>query len=287
MTVGGNNLSTTFNGLIGETNITTRNLGTGSQNTNISLVKTGTGIFTIAGNPTAGTPGNANGGGQLYTGTTTVNQGGLNVMNTGLTSGGAGATGTGTVTVNGTSTTSAGALGGSGTVTGPVIINNFGNLSPTLLGTSTTTLYLASDLTLNAGSVLDFNLGNLSTDTSDLVNVGGTLNVAANTVGQPDVINVTSVNHGLTTGLYTLISAGTTNYAASPNFKVNGPLQFLYSVQENSGLLQLQVANNPNPLLTWLVLQGPGPARGTPTRPTSPGFSQPAEVLPHMPMGRF
>ncbi len=112
LTVGGNNLSTTFNGLIGETNITTRNLGTGSQNTNISLVKTGTGIFTIAGNPTAGTPGNANGGGQLYTGTTTVNQGGLNVMNTGLTSGGAGATGTGTVTVNGTSTTSAERLAG-------------------------------------------------------------------------------------------------------------------------------------------------------------------------------
>ncbi len=139
-----------------------------------------------------------------------------------------------------------------------MIINNFGNLSPTLLGTSTTTLYLASDLTLNAGSVLDFNLGNLSTDTSDLVNVGGTLNVAANTVGQPDVINVTSVNHGLTTGLYTLISAGTTNYAASPNFKVNGPLQFLYSVQENSGLLQLQVANNPNPLLTWLGAPGTG-----------------------------
>ncbi len=258
LTVGGNNLSTTFNGLIGETGITDRNGTQGTMTTNISLVKTGTGIFTISGNPISGTPGFANGGGQLYTGTTTVNLGGLNVMNTGLTvSTSAGATGSGAVTVNGTSATSGGSLGGSGTITGPVTINNFGNLSPTLLGSGTTTLHLSNNLTLNAGSILDFNLGNLSTDPSDLVNVGGTLNVAATPGATTDTINVTSVNHGMTTGLYTLISAASTNYIGT-NFTVNGPLQFIYHIQENAGLLQLQVTNNPNPLLTWNGAPTPG-----------------------------
>ena len=36
-----------------------------------------------------------------------------------------------------------------------------------------------SSLTLNVGSVLDFNLGKIGNDPSDLVNVGGTFTVAA------------------------------------------------------------------------------------------------------------
>ena len=69
-----------------------------------------------------------------------------------------------------------------------------------------------------------------------------------------------SVNHGMTTGTYTLISANSTSYLGT-NFKVNGPLQFLYQVVEAPTGLQLQVTNNPNPLLTWVGC--PATAPGT------------------------
>ena len=264
ITVGGNNTSTTYSGNLGHGGLSwsvgaknasgdqssSGNVAGGVSGTNIALVKNGSGIMTLS------APGGSN-----YSAGTTINNGGINVTN-----GTGSATGTGPVTVNGTATTS-GALGGSGIVGGLVTINNLGQLSPTLSGSGATTLQLQGGLTLNGGSILNFNLGAINTaanpitsPTSDNVFVTGALTVATGT----DTINLSSVGSGIVPGTYSLISASSVpaNFTGT-TFNVHGPLQFLYTVVDDTAnnSLDLQVSNNPTLFLTWVG--SPSPGNGT------------------------
>ncbi len=144
--IGGKNLDTTFAGKITEV-IPART---------VLLTKVGTGTFTLTGANT-------------HTGPTVVNGGTLLVNNTSGS-----ATGTNSVTVN-----SAGTLGGNGFIFGPVIVNAGGALAPGSNGIGTLTI--KSNLTLNAGAILNFEVG--APGTADKIAVtnalalGGTLNV--------------------------------------------------------------------------------------------------------------
>ena len=269
LTVGANNFSTTYSGNLGHAGLIWAvgagggavlgvngtsgddsgkgNVPGGVSGTNIALVKNGTGTMTLS-SPT----------GSDYSGGTTINNGALRVTNISGS-----ATGTGPVIVSGSSATVGGALGGSGIITGPVTINSFGQLSPTLSGTGATTLQLQGGLTINGSSILNFNLGAINpvgfnpSPTSDNVFVTGALGVGTGT----DTINLTSVGSGITTGTYALISASSVpaNFTGT-TFNVNGPLQFLYSVVDDTtnNSLDLVVSTNPNPSLTWVGAPGNG-----------------------------
>ena len=107
----------------------------------------------------------------------------------------------GSLLFNGTNTTSAvtvsgGTLGGTGSVSGAVTVNNGGHLAP---GASIESLGVGA-LTLNAGSVLDFELG--APGISDLVDVGGLLTLNGGSLNLIDA-------GGLASGTYTLIDYGT------------------------------------------------------------------------------
>ena len=130
LTVGANNLSTTFSGVIQN--------GGSSGGTGGSLAKTGTGTLTLSGANT-------------YTGSTTVSAGTLLVSN-GTGSG----TGTGAVNVN------AGTLGGRGIISGPLTIGT-GNgpgatLAPAGGTTRQATLTSLSTLAFNADATYNYTL---------------------------------------------------------------------------------------------------------------------------------
>lgn len=161
--IGGKNLDTTFAGRIQEKALTRV----------VNIVKVGTGTWTLTGAST-------------YTGTTTVTSGTLLVNNTTGTG-----TGTNSVTVN-----NGGRLGGTGFIHGPVVVNSGGALVPG--GNGVGTLTLRSNLTLNAGVVLSFELG--ATNASDKVVVGANLVLGG-------TLNVTNLA-GFGAGSYTLISYG-------------------------------------------------------------------------------
>jgi autotransporter-associated beta strand protein len=147
LTVGSNNLSTTFSGVIldGGTNG-----GAGG-----SLAKIGAGTLTLS-------------GGNTYTGGTTVNAGTLLVNNTS----GSG-TGTGAVQVN------AGTLGGTGTITGAVTVGAGSGpgafLSP---GQSPGTLTIQSALTLNSDATYQFELNRSTMAADEVIANGVTINGA-------------------------------------------------------------------------------------------------------------
>ena len=136
LTVGSNNLSKTFSGVIQDGGIFG---GTGG-----SLTKTGTGTFTLT-------------GANIYTGGTTVNAGSL-FVNTpkNFTDSG---TGTGSVTVNSGAT-----LGGSGSIGGGVIgngavtVNSGATLAPGPTGDGSTGILRTGALTLVSGSTFSVDL---------------------------------------------------------------------------------------------------------------------------------
>jgi autotransporter-associated beta strand protein len=147
LTVGANNLSTTFSGIIQD-----GDLGTGG-----SLTKIGTGTLTLS-------------GANIYTGTTTVTAGTLLVSNR-HNSG----TGTGAVNVN------TGTLGGRGTIAGNVTVGT-GSGSGAILAPganrSTATLTIQGALTFNGDSTYDLNL-NTTRSTADKVIAHG-VTIASN-----------------------------------------------------------------------------------------------------------
>jgi autotransporter-associated beta strand protein len=140
LTIGSNNLSTTYSGII-------RNLGFNSSNAAAgNLAKTGTGTLTLAGTNT-------------YTGTTTVNNGTLLVNGSIATSSG--------VTVN-----SGGTIGGTGTL--PVTtINSGGTLAPG--NNAVGTLSVNGNLTLSTGATTAIEVQGA---TIDRINVTGTAALA-------------------------------------------------------------------------------------------------------------
>jgi autotransporter-associated beta strand protein len=142
--IGAKNTTNTYAGVIADAGTT-------------SLIKIGTGMLILSG------PNNT------YSGTTTVNGGILNVINTNGT-----ATGFGAVTIvnNGT-------LAGNGIISGAVTVNSGGALAP---GNPLGTLTLSNNLTLAAGSttyvqVQHSPLTNDSVTAFGTLSEGGTLNV--------------------------------------------------------------------------------------------------------------
>jgi autotransporter-associated beta strand protein len=128
----------TFSGVLG---------GTGTDENNFGLVKTGASTLTLSGTNT-------------YTGSTTVNQGKLNL------------TGSASLASNSTTVAIGATLSGTGTITGNTEV--YGSLLP---GNSPGTLNFTNDLSLAASTLLGFELSALDMTAgggiNDLVAVGG------------------------------------------------------------------------------------------------------------------
>jgi autotransporter-associated beta strand protein len=177
LTVGSNNLSTIFGGIIQDAG--------GGTNGSGSLTKTGTGTFTLA---------SAN----TYTGSTTVSAGTLLVTNRNGS-----ATGTGHVTVNG------GVVGGTGKISGAVTIGSttrFGTIAPGLVGRAgkLTTL---SAITFNLFGIYNADIDSVRTAADQVVATGVT-------IGSGATINLSDLGNAvLTSGtVFTIIN----NKAAVP-----------------------------------------------------------------------
>jgi fibronectin-binding autotransporter adhesin len=209
--IGGRNLDTTFFGKISEV-IPARTA---------AITKVGTGTFTLTGANT-------------HTGPTAVNGGTLLVNNTS----GSG-TGTNTVTVN-----SGGALGGKGFIFGPVIVNNGGAISPG--SNAVGQLTLKSNLTLNAGAILNFELG--TTGASDKL-------VVSNALVLNGTLNVTNVS-GFGAGTYTLLTYGGVLSGALP--VVGGkPSGFSCTLNTNTaGQVRLLVQVQTPPIFGSIFVEG-------------------------------
>jgi autotransporter-associated beta strand protein len=133
-----------------------------------------------------------------------------------------GSNATGMVTVNG------GTLGGIGAVSGAVIANSGAHLAP---GASIGTFGMGA-LTLNAGSVLDIDLG--APGTSDLMNITGTLTLNGGSVNLLDA-------GGLGAGTYTLATYASEVGDVSSLGTPVGPGNFNYQLIASSNLLTLLV----------------------------------------------
>ena len=147
LTVGTNNLSTTFSGLIADGGI---NGGTGG-----SLTQSGTGTLILSGANT-------------YTGATTVSSGILRAANkTGS------ATGSGQVQVNG------GSLGGGGMIAGPITVATGASLRPSIGSSNVVTLTAQSALTLEAGSTYIYKLSTQKAKADQVIANGVTIQSGA------------------------------------------------------------------------------------------------------------
>ena len=194
--IGGRNLNTTFAGKISEV-IPARTA---------AITKVGTGTFTLTGANT-------------HTGPTAINGGTLFCNNTTGS-----ATGTNTVTVN-----SGGTLGGNGFIFGPVIVNSGGAIAP---GTNTAgTLTLRSNLTLNAGAVLNFELssGVVASDklvVSNNLVLGGTLNVTSITAIVTGT-NTLMTYGGALSGTLPVIGSKPSGYSCTVNTNTAGQVRLV------------------------------------------------------------
>jgi autotransporter-associated beta strand protein len=167
------------------------------------------------------------------TGTLTKNGGSTQILS-GNNSLGPVALSAGSLLFNGSNTTGAvtvsgGTLGGTGSVSGAVTVNSTGHLAP---GASIESIGLGA-LTLNAGSVLDIELG--SPGTSDLMNISGALTLNGGSVNLVDA-------GGLDVGMYTLASylseVGSVDNLGTPN----GPSGFNYKLAASDNFLSLIVS---------------------------------------------
>src|SRR6185503_4259016 len=163
-------------GTLGSGNVTNNSalIFNNSVSNAVDSVISGTGVLTISSGTVAL---NAN---NTYTGPTAVNTGGTLLVNNFL----------GTSLVN---VANGARLGGNGAIHGPITINSGGILVP---GNSVGTLTLGSNLTMNAGSIVNFDLG----ASSDRVVVGNNLSLNC-------TLNLTN-SGGLGSGTFTLFTYG-------------------------------------------------------------------------------
>ncbi len=230
LTVGGNNTSTTYSGVLGADGIHTKAYSGEGNYSNVGnngiLNKIGSGTFTLGGanlytgatnigNP-AGAPGAGPGGTLLVTGS---------LANTSITVGANGNTG---------------ALGGNGSIAGPVTVTSTGQLAPAISPGTTSTLTISNDLTISSGGTLNYNFGATggtggTAGTSDLVNITGTGNL-----NLPDALtlDITALP-GFGMGLYKLLDAtGTSGLLSGTDaiFTVHGSNLFNYAVVSGDGV---------------------------------------------------
>jgi autotransporter-associated beta strand protein len=210
--IGEKNLNSTFAGKITEV-ISARTA---------AITKAGSGTFTLTGANT-------------YTGGTVVNGGTLLVNNTS----GSG-TGTNSVTVN-----NSGTLGGNGIILGPVVVNSGGAISP---GSNTVgQLNLKSNLTLNVGSILNFewNSGIIPNDrivVSNALVLNGTLNIAALTALSPGNYLLIAYGSGLS-GSLPVIGTKPAGFACTLNTNTPGQVRLIVQVQTPPVISSIAVAN--------------------------------------------
>ncbi len=248
LTVGQNNLSTTYSGNLGRTGVTftvgantstgdsTSVAGSGATNSLITLTKVGTGIMTMSGN-------------SQYTGATNINGGTLLV--TGSLANTPVAVGNGTLS---------GTLGGSGNIAGTVNVSSTGHLAPATTPSGTNFLTVNNNLTINSGASLDFNFGATggtggTPGTSDTVFVGSTGNL---NLSGALTLNITSLT-GFGIGIYRLLAvSGTGTYANTASFTINGSNLFNYGIVSAGGALDPSVGGGLVPAgnLYLQVLQG-------------------------------
>jgi MprA protease rhombosortase-interaction domain-containing protein len=129
-----------------------------------------------------------------------------------------------------------GTLAGTGTVAGAVTVESGAHIAPGSSGIGT--LALSGGLTLNTGSILDFELG--APGTSDLINLGA----SALSVGGIGTVALTNAG-GMGAGTYTLIDYGTVGGAGLAAFlgqTPTGPAGFTYSLVDTGSLINLNVA---------------------------------------------
>ncbi len=174
-------------GTIGAGNVTNNSalVFSNSANNTVGGVISGTGTVTVLGGASVSLNSS-----NTYSGPTFVNNGALLVNNT---------LGTGLVTV-----ASGARLGGVGNIRGSVLINSGGILTP---GNPTGTLTISSNLTLNAGSVINFEIG---VSTGDRVVVSNDLSLTC-------TLNITN-SGGFGSGTYTLFRYGGNLLASSITF---------------------------------------------------------------------
>ena len=185
LTVGSNNLSTTFSGVIREN-------GGISNGTNGSLTKIGTGTLTLSGAST-------------YTGGTTVSQGILRVKNTTGS-----ATGTASVLVD------AGTLGGSGIISNTVTIGTGSGpgafLQPGVGASTPTTLTIQNKLTFKKDATYTYKLNTKKSKADQVIAKGVTIKSGAQ-------FNFLAVaNQKLTSGTVFTAISNTASTAVSGTF---------------------------------------------------------------------
>jgi autotransporter-associated beta strand protein len=197
-----------------------------------------------------------------YTGGTNVNSGTLLVTNG--TNGSA--TGTGPVSIQ-----NAAALGGGGTVMGPITLNSGGTIAPGIANSSSFGTQLnGSSLLWNGGGTMDFQLG---PSIGDEVILKGAL-----TEGTAGSFTIDIVSNGLTAGTdYTLMTFASTTFLHATDFNlvvsgtVNGTLVL------NKTSLMFDATHASLPAQTESIA-APIDSTGSTTPTTDPGFSAPSEI---------
>ncbi|HSI08339.1 MAG TPA: autotransporter-associated beta strand repeat-containing protein [Rariglobus sp.] len=197
-------------------------------------------------------------GDNIYSGNTLVSAGTLLANNTAGS-----ATGSGNVTVQ-----SAATLGGSGRIGGLTTLASGAHLAP---GNSPGTITFTGGLTLNTGSILDFELGTAS----DLIRVsGGTLTGPGSGKLTVNLFN----SGGFTAGTYTLIDAtgATLTSIGATSFELGTVIAgYDFSFTQTGNLLQITATAVPEPAtfstlagvltLSFAVLRRRRSSRFTPT----------------------
>ena len=217
-------------------NVSGNNMYSGNVTLNVpSTISSSAGTLTLSGNVggngsltvVGGASGVVNlAGANGFTGGTQVNSGTLRVSGS-LTSA------ANAVTVGGTSASAVnppilaggGSIAGNVTIAGNTAGSNPGNLAPGGgTGSSFNTLNL-SNLTLNDGSQLSFNLSSSDSIDNDLISVSGALTPPNGTV----YININDFNGSLQTGTYELIGYGSLTGSVPTWMKGNVPAGYTYT----------------------------------------------------------